>query len=106
MYHRYLPTADGQFQRQRVPTPSRPAPSPEPVPAEVSGAVPQEPASPPPGPPPGPAPFPAPAFLRRLFPGMDSGDLLVILILLLLLMEGNEDATPVVMTLAIFLLLQ
>ncbi len=34
---------------------------------------------------------------------MDSGDVLVVLILLLLLSEGNEDSGSVLMTLAIFL---
>ena len=41
-----------------------------------------------------------------LLPGMDSGDVLVVLILLLLLSEGNEDSGSVLMTLAIFLFLQ
>ena len=37
---------------------------------------------------------------------MDNGDILLLLILLLLISEGNEDATSVIMTLAIFLFLQ
>ena len=45
-------------------------------------------------------------FLEGLIPGMDSGDVLVVLILLLLLSEGNEDSGSVLMTLAIFLFLQ
>lgn len=67
----------------------------------------QPPAAPlPPRPiPPPAAPLPVP-FLEKLFPGMDSGDLLLLLIMLLLLSEGTEDAVSTVMTLAIFLILQ
>lgn len=49
---------------------------------------------------------PAGNFLGGLLSGFDRGDTLVLLILLLLLMEGNEDSTTVVMTLAIYLMLQ
>lgn len=77
MYNRYTPTPGGQYQRKPVPEPKRP---------------------------PGP-PLRLP-FLEGLIPGMDSGDVLVVLILLLLLSEGNEDSGSVLMTLAIFLFLQ
>lgn len=120
MYHRYMPTGNGQYRRQDVPE-RRPAPQqPKPVPQPQTPAPPPMPApsSPPPVPPPMPphppappkpsgeaAPLPIP-FLEKLFPGMDSGDLLLLLIMLLLLSEGTEDAVSVVMTLAIFLMLQ
>lgn len=44
-------------------------------------------------------------LLRGLFPGIDSGDLLLLALLLLLLTEGSEDAAPIVLTLALALLL-
>lgn len=108
MYHRYMPSGNGQYRRQdipdRKPEPPKPPvpPSPPPMPVlppppkpEISKSQPQNTA----------APYPVP-FLEKLFPGMDSGDLLLLLIMLLLLSEGTEDSVSVVMTLAIFLILQ
>lgn len=111
MYHRYMPTGGGQYRRQDIPErkPAPPVPPPAPPPPDP---VPPGPLPPPPPPvppmppmPPGRAPFPIP-FLEKYFPGIDSGDLLLLLIMLLLLSEGTEDAVSVVMTLAIFLILQ
>lgn len=99
MYHRYLSLGNGQFERQRVATRQREA-QPN-TPPEAPDAPPYEKTAPPPSREQTPE-----LFLRGLFPGMDRGDILVLLILLLLLFEGNEDAAPVVLTLAIFLLLQ
>lgn len=99
MYHRYLSLGNGQFERRRVAPPQGDVPP---------GAPPAPPEAPPcekTAPPPSREQTPE-LFLRGLFPGMDRGDILVLLILLLLLFEGNEDAAPVVLTLAIFLLLQ
>lgn len=117
MYHRYMPTGGGQYRRQDVPE-RKPAPAPPPPPSTppippIPPPTPPDPvppgSMPPPMPappmPPGPAPLPLP-FLDKLFPGMDSGDLLLLLIMLLLLSEGTDDAVSVVMTLAIFLMLQ
>lgn len=117
MYHRYMPSGNGQYRRQDVPE-RKPAPPSAPTP----------PQGPPPSVPPPPPPMPAPLsppkseisksqpqntavpypvpFLEKLFPGTDSGDLLLLLIMLLLLSEGTEDSVSVVMTLAIFLILQ
>ena len=109
MYNRYTPTPGGQYQRKPVPEPKRP---PGPPPGQPCSPGPP-PAPQPPGPPPCPPPPPGPPrpplrlpFLEGLIPGMDSGDVLVVLILLLLLSEGNEDSGSVLMTLAIFLFLQ
>lgn len=102
MYHRYLPNGNGQYRRQDVPE-RKPAPPPPPAAPEPIPVPPPPP--PPPRSVPPPAPFPIP-FLEKLFPGMDSGDLLLLLIMLLLLSEGTEDAVSTVMTLAIFLILQ
>ena len=110
MYHRYLPNGNGQYRRQDVPERKpAPPPPPPPIPPEPRPVPPPPPRPTPPVPPqppiPPPAPFPIP-FLEKLFPGMDSGDLLLLLIMLLLLSEGTEDAVSTVMTLAIFLILQ
>lgn len=97
MYNRYTPTTQGGFRRQTIAaepsggTHHTPPVPPQTTPRAPSAAKPPLPMSPP---------------LRALTGGLDRGDALVLLILLLLLMEGNEDATTVVMTLAIYLLLQ
>ena len=95
MYNRYTPTPGGQYQRKPVPEPKRP---PGPPPGQPCSPGPP-PAPQPPGPPPCSPPPPGPPrpplrlpFLEGLLPGMDSGDVLVVLILLLLLSEGNEDS--------------
>lgn len=44
-------------------------------------------------------------MLSALFPGMDSGDLLLLALLLLLISEGTEDAAPTILTLALALIL-
>ncbi|MBQ6432042.1 MAG: hypothetical protein IJJ99_09250 [Oscillospiraceae bacterium] len=112
MYHRYMPMGNGQYRRQDIPErrPAPPVPPPKPAPPVPP---PPPPTAPPPRPIPPPPPMSAPPtaplpvpFLEKLFPGMDSGDLLLLLIMLLLLSEGTEDAVSTVMTLAIFLILQ
>lgn len=98
VYHRYMQNENGQFQRQRVPEVPRPPcgepekgrESPEPSPGRDRNRMP-------------PPQMPS---LQTLMAGRDRGGLLVLLILLLLLGEGNEESSTVVMTLAIFLLLQ
>lgn len=115
MYNRYTPNSSGGYQRQSVPSPPPPRPPepprhPEPPPP-LKPPRPSEPPCPP-EPPCHPEPLrPAERFqiplLNRLIPaGMDTGDLLALLIFLLLLSEGNEDSSTVVLTLAIFLFLQ
>lgn len=119
MYHRYLRNEQGQYRRQTVPDPPAEKPSlPQTIPLMPTPPPRQDFPPPPPRqdfPPPPPrlrdndhAPppnFQLP-FLSRLFPNMDAGDLLLLMILLLLLSEGNEDASSMAMTLAIFLFLQ
>ncbi len=112
MYHRYMPTENGQFQRQTLPDKPRqerrPPPPKEHTPPPKAEAPRQE--EPPKLPHENPNAFPPPKFqlpfLEKLLPDMDSGDLLLLVIMLLLLSEGNEDSSSVVMTLAIFLFLQ
>lgn len=101
VYNRYIPGADGRFQRTVVEKPC-PPPAPEP-PAECA----------PPQPPTPKPPMQASctgkngSFLQSLLPqGFDTGDLLILLILLLLLIDGDEDDTvSVLLTFAAFLLL-
>ncbi len=121
MYHRYMPSANGQYRRQAVPerkppqnaaeqkpTPPKPAPCPPPsqerkqtqerkqpqeAPAKVCGGVQESRRN------------PLSALFGGLFKGFDSGDLLLLALLLLLLTEGSEDAAPMVLTLAIALML-
>ena len=87
MYTRYVPGPDGAY---------RPTP------------VAQESAPPKPAPPPPPAPQAAnlKQWLTQLLPkGMETGDLLVLLIALLLLVDGEEDAQTILITTAAFFLL-
>ena len=93
VYNRYIPGADGRFQRTVV---EKPCPPP----------MPPQPPVPRPTQPPGCAEKDG-SFLRKLLPqGFDTGDLLILLILLLLLIDGDEDDTvSVLLTFAAFLLL-
>lgn len=114
MYHRYMPTANGQYRRQSVP--EKPVQRPTPPQAPPSCPPKQETSRPPerearceperacePKRPPEPqARLP---FLEKLLPGVDSGDLLLLLVLLLLVADGSEDAMPMILALAICLLL-
>ena len=99
MYNRYVPDAAGVYRQTTVET------------------VPDVPDTPqPPLPPPACPPPPVPAaepvrralsgLLERFLPrGMDTGDLLVLLILILLAVDGEEeDSLSVILTIAAFLL--
>ena len=120
MYNRYIPQGDGTYQRSRLPE-SRPPRPPRPRPPEPHR--PPEPPRPAPPPcPPEPCPHPEPpcehhpphreepcsalGFLQNLLPkNMDTGDLLMLLILLLLIQDGSEDAPSALLTIALFFLL-
>lgn len=110
MYNRYTPRQDGGFHRDRVPEPSEPSP-------------PRQNASPPQGSPSSDhrtaqhspqsdhgtqfSPSSASSFLSGLLPkNMDTGDLLMLLILLLLLNDGSEDAPNPLLTIALFFLME
>ena len=92
MYNRYIPDAAGVYHPTRVgaePQAAAPAPPPEPV------CVP--PAPPPPPPPAPPCTAEHGGFLSRLLPrSIDTGDLLMLLILLLLGVGGEEGCGVVV----------
>lgn len=119
MYSRYIPNDHGVYRRQTVQTPQpsaplRPPSPPPPAPPPNPQPPPPRPQPPPPkpqSPPQKPCREPPKRTLSELFSGllpqnMDTGDLLVLLICLLILLDGEEDGTAVVLTLAIFLFLQ
>ena len=108
MYNRYIPQPDGSYRRD--PVEDRPHPQPEPCREEP----PKEQPCPPPPPPCHPEPpkqepqcqqnFGAGDFLRRLLPrNLDTGDLIVILLLLLMAGDCPEDRNAALLTLAIYL---
>lgn len=103
MYNRYIPQPDGSYRKNKVAVP-------EPTP-------PQQPPAPPPEQPPCPPPPPekhspppsrqntgAADFLRQLLPkNLDTGDLLIILLLLLIAGDCREDRNTALLTLALYL---
>ena len=104
MYNRYVPNAQGSFDRQRAGTPrSEPKPiPPQPSSPATQSAIqsvcrPKEPCKP---------SMRQKGAVFHLPDRLDTGDLLVLLILLLLLQEGDEDPLPLLITLAAFFLFQ
>lgn len=99
MYNRYIPGADGAFQKIPVSAPCDAPPPPRPTDMPCVPEMPPVPEKPCAGAEGHP--------LRRLIPkGMDTGDLLILAILLLLLIDGDEDDTlSVLLTVAAFLMM-
>lgn len=107
MYNRYIPQGDGSYRRHPIPDRNRPLPNPEPV------------CCPPPEPdrcpPPEPAPCPPPrcrgqeeagGFLKKLLPaGLDTEDLLILVLLLLMSGDCREDQNYALLTLMLYLFL-
>ena len=114
MYNRYVPQPDGSYRRNRVQDqcPQQPRHRPAPPPKE-------EPCDPPPQPcpeqkqensrphrecPKGQSGQSAGSFLRQLLPrDLDTGDLIVILLLLLMAGDCREDQNTALLTLALYL---
>ena len=100
MYNRYIPQDDGTFRKNHMPDPKPPHREPE---ATVARPA------PPPCEPPTQTPtcrkeMGAGAFLRGLLPkGLDTGDLLIILLLLLMAGDCAEDKNTALLTLALYL---
>lgn len=101
MYNRYTPRQDGGFNRNRMAESNPPPPRPkqqdalgrQPPPNHGHGSH-GEIGS-------------ASGFLSALLPKqMDTGDLLMLLILLLLLSDGSEDAPDPLLTIALFFLME
>lgn len=95
MYNRYIPQQDGTYQKNRIPSP------PPPPPPEPSGPPPCDEPSPPYRKPEG-----AFSFLQQLLPQhLDTGDLLIIILLLLMAGDGKDNKNSWLLTLALYLFL-
>ncbi|MBQ2892834.1 MAG: hypothetical protein IJE24_01735 [Oscillospiraceae bacterium] len=111
MYNRYIPQPDGTFRRNYIPDPPPPPPPrPAPPPPEQDCPPPQPECPPPPNPekprhcPPCQQNTGAGDFLRRLLPkNLDTGDLMVIILLLLMAGDSAEDKNIALLTLALYL---
>lgn len=102
MYNRYVPRSDGTYQKNRIPTP----PPPKPPQPECAPPHPPHPSPPPPPPPPYRQPNGAWDFLRQLLPkDLDTGDLLIIVLLLLMAGDCEENKSTWLLTLALYLFL-
>ena len=114
MYNRYIPQPDGTFRRNQVPDNSRRANTPPPPPPPSHEPPPKEEF------------YPHPtgiqdnsymrpvsqqsgsisSFLRKLIPaGLDTGDLLIIVLLLLMAGDCQEDQNTAILTLVLYLFL-
>lgn len=95
MYNRYIPQQDGTYQKNRVPTPPpQPAPArPQPQPCHEPSPQVRQPEG-------------ALSFLKQLLPqNLDTGDLLIILLLLLMAGDGKDNKNSWLLTLALYLFL-
>lgn len=117
MYNRYIPQADGSYQRKRMQEPQRPQPKPKAEPPHI----PQEPECVPSPEPPCTPPKRqerchnqsyqkqeacSDGFLRQLLPkDFDTGDLLVILLLLLMAGDCPEDRSTALLTIALYFIM-
>ena len=108
MYNRYIPTENGGYRRQIVE--DRPKPPSPVVPTEPPAKaipLPQACQNPAPKPkPPSKPPACSNASLSGLLDGVDKGDLIILLILVLLLMDGETDNGTLLLTVALYFLLQ
>lgn len=115
MYNRYIPQPDGSYRRNRMPEPRRPEPKSHPAPPpkqDVCPPPPEQREQPPPkkG---GHTGHKVPisrqetgigSFLKQILPkDLDTGDLLIILLLLLMAGDCAEDQNTAMLTLALYL---
>jgi hypothetical protein len=99
MYNRYIPNQDGSYQKNRIHNPE---------PERKQACPPSVPPCPPPTPPEPPCREPggAGSFLRQLIPkNLDTGDLLIIVLLLLMAGDCKENQSTWLLTLALYLFL-
>lgn len=93
MYNRYIPQQDGSYRKNRMP--EQPTPKSEPSIPDHQEAH-----------PPSRLGQSAESFLRQLLPkNLDTGDLLVIVLLLLMAGDCKEDQNTALLTLALYLFL-
>lgn len=108
MYNRYIPQPDGSYRRSRMPGPQQP---PRPQPTAFQPPEPEECEAPCPPPEPPRKPVSkqctgAGDFLKQLLPkGLDTGDLLIIILLLLMAGDCPEEQNTALLTLALYLFL-
>ena len=108
MYNRYIPQPDGTYRKNRI---DDPVPPKYEIPRQEPSCEPPPPPPPPPCDqeqghrlPPCQQGINAGDFLRRLLPkNMDTGDLLVIILLLLMAGDNTEDKNNALLTLALYL---
>ena len=92
MYNRYIQQQDGSYRKNRIPEQSPPPqqhhpPEPQPPPPSRQGRS-------------------AEGFLRSLLPkNLDTGDLVVVLLLLLMAGDCKEEQNSALLTLALYLFL-
>lgn len=106
MYNRYIPQPDGSYRKDRIIDQAPPPPQPQQVPIQQ-----EHPCAPPPPPkteqhqaPPRSKSGDAGDFLRQLLPkNLDTGDLLIILLLMLMAGDCREDRNTALLTLALYL---
>lgn len=96
MYNRYIPQADGTYQKQKLPD----NPSGRTVPGDFP--IPSPPAPPPPKPP--QPPMRVSSFFQQLLPAdFDTEDLIVILLLLLMSERSREGPNTALLTMVMYL---
>jgi len=115
MYNRYIPQPDGTYRKRRVADPPQrerePIPEYKPPKQEVQDCPPEPKPVPPPCPKPATQPHnqqhtDAGDFLKRLLPkDLDTGDLLIILLLLLMAGDCKEEKNTALLTLALYFFL-
>lgn len=111
MYNRYIPQSDGTYRKNPCPDPvppPRPAPPP-PQPIQPPKTIPEAPSNCRPAPPvipPCRQNQSAASFLRQLLPrNLDTGDLMVVLLLLLIAGDCSDDRNNALITLVLYLIL-
>jgi hypothetical protein len=100
MYNRYIPQPDGSYRRNSLPS------APQQRPQKQSAPPPQPPCEEPPTEIHCPAKqgFSAGDFLKKLLPkNLDTGDLLIIMLLLLMSADCEEEKNTALLTLALYL---
>ena len=117
MYNRYVPQPDGSYRRDRMHAQPRSDPQqPQHTPPQQPYCPPEQPEQRPYCPPEQPEqrPLPPPScqggsaagFLQQLLPrDLDTGDLLIIILLLLMAGDCKEDRNTALLTLALYLFL-
>lgn len=110
MYNRYIPQSDGTFRKNQMPDSGKN----QARPPQQRSQPRRQPGGPVPPPPPNqayrpsqpPPPQSAGSFLKQLLPqGLDTGDLLIAVLLLLMAGDCQEDKNTALLTLALYLFL-